>query len=261
MTFRVGNDPFAVLSNWIVEIVRSPSLHFLPNLPFYMPGVINYRGDVLPFIRLAGLFGYETPHSVMKLLQSLTRVSTPVKSDRTGTITGELTMGRPSYARLEGEAALIVDTSVGRIAINPSEVTGTVVFRDREITRAVPLMDARIRMYVLGQIPHDNTVLLILNQEGLKSLIGEYTSLTSRTQRKVPIDDDVEVDVESIPDILSEYLVSEAEKERKARLPVDLEPWEEEDLRDVCKERGIAEVEKMSKAELIEALHRMIYSS
>jgi purine-binding chemotaxis protein CheW len=55
--FKIGNEDFGVNINRVVEILKSQKIYFLPELPDFISGVINVRGDVIPLLDLRKRFG------------------------------------------------------------------------------------------------------------------------------------------------------------------------------------------------------------
>jgi len=58
--FKVGKEDFGVNINRVVEILKSQKIYFLPELPDFISGVINVRGEVIPLLDLRKRFGAET---------------------------------------------------------------------------------------------------------------------------------------------------------------------------------------------------------
>ena len=57
VTFRLGNEDYAVNILKVQEINRMKEITRVPNTPTYVEGVINLRGKVIPVINLRGKFG------------------------------------------------------------------------------------------------------------------------------------------------------------------------------------------------------------
>ena len=60
VTFRVGDELFAVEMNPVQEIIRVPDVVRVPLAPPSLCGLANLRGKVLPILSLRYLFGI--PH-------------------------------------------------------------------------------------------------------------------------------------------------------------------------------------------------------
>ena len=57
VTFRLGNEDYAVNILKVQEINRMKEITRVPNTPPYVEGVINLRGKVMPVINLRNKFG------------------------------------------------------------------------------------------------------------------------------------------------------------------------------------------------------------
>jgi len=55
--FKIGDEDFGVGINRVVEILKSQKIYSLPELPDFLSGVINVRGDVVPLLDLRLRFG------------------------------------------------------------------------------------------------------------------------------------------------------------------------------------------------------------
>lgn len=60
LLFYLERELFGLRIDYIQEIVESPALHYIPRAPQHYCGAINFHGNVVPVIDLAGLIGYET---------------------------------------------------------------------------------------------------------------------------------------------------------------------------------------------------------
>lgn len=58
--FKIGNEEFGISINNVVEILRTQRVFPLPELPVFLSGVINVRGDVIPVLDLRIRFGVDT---------------------------------------------------------------------------------------------------------------------------------------------------------------------------------------------------------
>lgn len=59
LTFKLGNETFAVEVLKIKEIIRMQQVTPVPHLPAYMRGIINLRGKVIPVLDLRIKFGLD----------------------------------------------------------------------------------------------------------------------------------------------------------------------------------------------------------
>lgn len=57
--FSIGREKYAILISEIHEIIRMLDITEIPNSPFYVQGVINLRGKIVPVISLRSLFAME----------------------------------------------------------------------------------------------------------------------------------------------------------------------------------------------------------
>jgi len=60
VSFRLGNEEYAVDILKVQEINRMVEITTIPNAPFYVEGVINLRGKVIPVVNLRKRFGLES---------------------------------------------------------------------------------------------------------------------------------------------------------------------------------------------------------
>jgi len=63
VTFRLGNEDYAVNILKVQEINRMKEITRVPNTPPYVEGVINLRGKVMPVINLRNKFGLDDKDS------------------------------------------------------------------------------------------------------------------------------------------------------------------------------------------------------
>ena len=60
VSFKIGNEEFGLDILKVQEIIRLRDLTRVPNMPEFVDGVINLRGQVIPVIGLRRRFGIET---------------------------------------------------------------------------------------------------------------------------------------------------------------------------------------------------------
>jgi purine-binding chemotaxis protein CheW len=65
VSFRLGDEEFAVDVGQVQEIVRLTTITAVPRSPGYVEGVVNLRGRIVPVIGLAKRFGLP-PHAPSK---------------------------------------------------------------------------------------------------------------------------------------------------------------------------------------------------
>lgn len=57
LVVRVGNEHFGIEIGKIVEILNPGQIHAIPDIPPFLRGVMNVRGDIVPVVSLADRFG------------------------------------------------------------------------------------------------------------------------------------------------------------------------------------------------------------
>ena len=63
VTFKIENEEFGVNILQVQEINKMMSITKIPNAPFFIEGVINLRGKIIPIVNLRKKLGFETkPH-------------------------------------------------------------------------------------------------------------------------------------------------------------------------------------------------------
>ncbi len=58
-----GGEHFGIDINRVVEILKAQRIHVLPQLPSFLSGVVNVRGEVIPLLDLRKRFGI-SPSSI-----------------------------------------------------------------------------------------------------------------------------------------------------------------------------------------------------
>lgn len=66
--FRIGSEDFGVAINRVVEILKSQKIYSIPELPDFLSGVINVRGEVIPLLDLRLRFGVHTPAKKRRII-------------------------------------------------------------------------------------------------------------------------------------------------------------------------------------------------
>lgn len=56
VTFQLGDELYGVNIMDVKEIVRLQEVRIIPNAPYYVEGIINLRGDIIPIIDLRKRF-------------------------------------------------------------------------------------------------------------------------------------------------------------------------------------------------------------
>lgn len=57
--FKIGDEEFGISIGNVVEILRAQKVFHLPELPVFLSGVINVRGEVIPVLDLRIRFGID----------------------------------------------------------------------------------------------------------------------------------------------------------------------------------------------------------
>ena len=52
VTFHLGEELYGVNIMDVKEIVKLQNVRFIPNAPYYVEGIINLRGEIIPIIDL-----------------------------------------------------------------------------------------------------------------------------------------------------------------------------------------------------------------
>ncbi|MEW6675494.1 MAG: chemotaxis protein CheW [Nitrospirota bacterium] len=58
--FKIGEENFGIEINKVVEILKTQKIYSLPELPDFLSGVINVRGEVIPLLDLRKRFGFQS---------------------------------------------------------------------------------------------------------------------------------------------------------------------------------------------------------
>ncbi|MBI4689816.1 MAG: purine-binding chemotaxis protein CheW [Nitrospirae bacterium] len=66
--FRLGDEDFGVGIGRVVEILRSQKVYSIPELPEFLSGVINVRGEVIPLLDLRLRFGVHIPAKKSRII-------------------------------------------------------------------------------------------------------------------------------------------------------------------------------------------------
>ncbi len=58
LIFRLGDETYGLEIGAIQEILETPTVHFLPRAPWYLQGVVNFHGNVVPVLDLVSYLGF-----------------------------------------------------------------------------------------------------------------------------------------------------------------------------------------------------------
>jgi purine-binding chemotaxis protein CheW len=75
ISFRLGNEEFAIKINRVQEIIRFQEITRLPNAIYFMEGVINLRGEVIPVFNLRKRFNLKDSVSKNKQKMIIIHIS------------------------------------------------------------------------------------------------------------------------------------------------------------------------------------------
>lgn len=137
LTFRVGNELYAVNTQYVISIIEMKPLTRIPETPNYIEGVINFRGTALPVLNLHVILG------------SPKKAITP----ETAIVINELTFENSSL-----QVGMIVDSLTGVFNYNTAEIL------------PAPEISQQQRKWIEGLVQNNETFTQILN---LKALIDE----------------------------------------------------------------------------------------
>ena len=59
LTFMLGEEEFGIDIRYVTEIIGIQSITFVPDLPNYVKGIINLRGQIIPVVDVRLRFGKE----------------------------------------------------------------------------------------------------------------------------------------------------------------------------------------------------------
>ncbi|WP_223639341.1 chemotaxis protein CheW [Corallococcus sp. EGB] len=108
--FKVAGQTYALESRFILEVLRAPELTLLPGAPPLLRGLTLLRGEVLPVVELAPLFGRPASQGVGPVLVVGTaRAELGLRTDEVAEV-AELTGTElvPAPPSLEEEAGALV---------------------------------------------------------------------------------------------------------------------------------------------------------
>ncbi|MCE5334312.1 MAG: chemotaxis protein CheW [Desulfobacteraceae bacterium] len=74
LKFQIGGDVYALDCSYVVEIVPMVQLREISKAPPYLPGVFQYRGQVVPVIDLCSLAGFDAARQVLSTRIVIVRI-------------------------------------------------------------------------------------------------------------------------------------------------------------------------------------------
>lgn len=64
LNFYVGEGVYGVEIRYVLQIIGLPEINAMPEMPMYMKGFINLRGNVIPVVSMRERFGqYDEPYN------------------------------------------------------------------------------------------------------------------------------------------------------------------------------------------------------
>lgn len=136
VTFHLGEELYGVNIMDVKEIVRLQNVRVIPNAPFYVEGIINLRGEIIPIIDL---------HKRFKL-QTLTRSS--------------------DDAEIEG-GFIILNIDGNKIGIIIDKVERVVTVKAEEVKEPPQMLSGIGTEYIEGVIREKQGYLIMLNTRKL----------------------------------------------------------------------------------------------
>lgn len=136
VTFRLGEELYGVNIMDVKEIVSLQNIRAIPNAPYYMVGILNLRGEIIPIIDLHRRF-------------------------HIGTENGDAELD-------ELESGFIILNIHGRqIGIIIDRVSRVVSVEQSEIQEPPQMMGGIGSEYISGVVREENAYLIILNTQKL----------------------------------------------------------------------------------------------
>ena len=131
VTFHLGEELYGVNIMDVKEIVKVQSVRVIPNAPYYVEGIINLRGEIIPIIALHKRFN-------IKAVQSA------------------------EDAEIEG-GFIILNIDNSKIGIIIDKVARVVTVKKDEIKEPPQMLSGIGTEYIEGVIREDNHYLIMLN--------------------------------------------------------------------------------------------------
>ncbi|MBM4140245.1 MAG: purine-binding chemotaxis protein CheW [Nitrospira sp.] len=129
--FKIAGEDFGVEVSTVVEILKKQRIYSLPELPDFLSGVINVRGEVIPLLDLRRRFG--------------THTQTPTKKERIIVV------------RCDGE----------KIGLLIDEIREIISLSREEVVAPPSLFKGLKRTYLTGLGKKDDRIIILLNIDNL----------------------------------------------------------------------------------------------
>lgn len=128
VSFSLSNEEYGVEVLSVREIIRMPSITKMPNTPYFVEGIINLRGKVIPIINLRKQFGL--PEDVYN---SQTRI-------------------------------MVMDVAGGLVGLVVDAVSEVIRIRSEEIQPPPPLVSGNVSQeFIAGVFNHAERMLIIMD--------------------------------------------------------------------------------------------------
>lgn len=63
LRFRIGDERYAIETNYLHAVLRIEKVGFVPSAPRHLIGIINFQGDIVPFFDAGKLWSAQSPAS------------------------------------------------------------------------------------------------------------------------------------------------------------------------------------------------------
>lgn len=138
VVFELAGESFGVEIGRVQEIIRPPAITAVPRAPYYVDGVVNLRGRVIPVINLRTRFGMppaeqgrsarivvleidgHTVGAAVDAVSEVLRISTASVEAPGATLTGPDTTHLRGIAKLEDRLIILLD--LDRLLVNEETV-------------------------------------------------------------------------------------------------------------------------------------------
>ncbi len=139
VTFQLGSELYGVDIMDVKEIVKIQAVRLIPNAPFYVEGIINLRGEVIPIINLHKRFYLK-----------------------------KMTVDDDSLTEDEG-GFIILDIEGNKIGIIIDRIARVIPVDCGEIKPPPQMLSGIGTEYIQGVVRQDNSYLIILDTRKLFS--------------------------------------------------------------------------------------------
>ncbi len=127
--FHIGEEIFGIEVYRVIEILSPQKVYSLPELPDFLAGVINVRGEVIPLLDLRKRFGVKSSDSETRIM--------------------------------------LVKYDSEKIALLVGEIKGIISLSDKEITSPPMIFKGLKRKYLTGLGKKDDHIIILLNIDDL----------------------------------------------------------------------------------------------